>query len=68
LESKISERARRLPPSKFVEVRRLVIGRTDLIRLELGEPDFDTPQHIKEAAIQAINEGFTHYTSYTRAP
>ena len=39
-----------------------MIGRTDVIRLELGEPDFDTPQHIKEAAIQAINEGFTHYT------
>lgn len=62
MESKFSERARRLLPSKFAEVRRLVIGRTDLIRLELGEPDFDTPQHIKEAAIQAINEGFTHYT------
>ena len=39
------------------------MGRTDVIRLELGEPDFDTPKHIKEAAIQAINEGFTHYTS-----
>jgi len=37
--------------------------RPDIIRLELGEPDFDTPQHVKEAAIQAINEGFTHYTS-----
>jgi aspartate/methionine/tyrosine aminotransferase len=63
LESKFSDRARRLPPSKFAEIRRLVIERTDLIRLELGEPDFDTPQHIKEAAIEAINEGFTHYTS-----
>jgi len=36
--------------------------RTDIIRLELGEPDFDTPQHIKEVAIQAINDDFTHYT------
>ena len=63
MESKFSDRARRLPPSKFAEIRRLVIERTDLIRLELGEPDFDTPQHIKEAAIEAINEGFTHYTS-----
>jgi len=63
LESKFSDRARRLPPSKFAEIRRLVIERTDLIRLELGEPDFDTPKHIKEAAIEAINEGFTHYTS-----
>jgi len=63
LESKFSERTRRLPTSKFAEIRRMVIGRTDLIRLELGEPDFDTPQHIKEAAIKALNEGFTHYTS-----
>jgi aminotransferase len=63
LESKFSERVRRLPPSKFAEVRKLMMERTDVIRLELGEPDFDTPQHIKEAAIQAINEGFTHYTS-----
>jgi len=62
LESKFSERVRRLPPSKFVEVMRLVMGRADIIRLEVGEPDFDTPQHIKEAAIQAIKEGFTHYT------
>ena len=63
MESKFSERARRLPTSKFAEIRRMAIGRTDLIRLELGEPDFDTPQHIKDAAIEAINEGFTHYTS-----
>jgi aminotransferase len=63
LESKLSKRVQGLPPSKFAEIRRLTMGRTDLIRLELGEPDFDTPQHIKEAAIQAINEGFTHYTS-----
>ena len=63
MESKFSEKARRLPPSKFAEIRKLVMERTDIIRLELGEPDFDTPQHIKEAAIEAINEGFTHYTS-----
>lgn len=62
MESRFSERVRRLPPSKFAEVRKLMMERTDIIRLELGEPDFDTPQHIKEAAIQAINEGFTHYT------
>lgn len=33
-----------------------------VIPLGLGEPDFDTPLHIKQAAIQAINEGFTKYT------
>ena len=32
-------------------------------RLDIGEPNFDTPTHIKEAAVKAIREGFTHYTS-----
>lgn len=34
----------------------------DVIDLSLGEPDFDTPQHIKDAAIKAINENWSHYT------
>ncbi|MBE9562629.1 MAG: aminotransferase class I/II-fold pyridoxal phosphate-dependent enzyme, partial [Proteobacteria bacterium] len=34
----------------------------DIIGLGAGEPDFDTPQHIKDAAIEAINKGFTKYT------
>jgi aspartate aminotransferase len=35
----------------------------DVIRFDIGEPDFDTPAHIKEAGIAAIRSGFTHYTS-----
>jgi len=34
----------------------------DVVSLAAGEPDFDTPEHIKQAAIKAINEGFTKYT------
>ncbi len=34
----------------------------DVIDLSLGEPDFDTPQHVKEAAIKAINDNWSHYT------
>jgi aspartate aminotransferase len=34
----------------------------DAINLGLGQPDFDTPEHIKNAAIEAINNGFTGYT------
>ena len=34
----------------------------DIIDLSLGEPDFDTPQHIKDAAIQAITDNYSHYT------
>lgn len=34
----------------------------DIIDLSIGEPDFDTPVHIREAAKKAIDEGYTHYT------
>ncbi len=33
-----------------------------IVHLEIGEPDFDTPEHIKEAAFKALREGATHYT------
>jgi aspartate/methionine/tyrosine aminotransferase len=33
----------------------------DVVHLEIGEPDFDTPKNIKEAAVKAINSGYTHY-------
>jgi len=38
-------------------------GMKDVIRLEVGEPDFDTPEHIRNAAKKALDKGFTHYTS-----
>lgn len=34
----------------------------DVIDMSLGEPDFDTPTHIKEAAKQALDQGYTKYT------
>jgi (5-formylfuran-3-yl)methyl phosphate transaminase len=34
----------------------------DIVHLEVGEPDFDTPNCVKKAAVAAIDEGFTHYT------
>ncbi len=40
----------------------------DIISFAQGEPDFDTPDHIKEAAIQAIKEGFTKYTDVPGIP
>jgi aspartate/methionine/tyrosine aminotransferase len=33
----------------------------DVVHLEIGEPDFDTPKHIREAAKKAIDDGYTHY-------
>jgi len=40
----------------------------DIIGLGTGEPDFDTPEHIKQAAIEAINSGFTKYTPVDGIP
>ena len=56
----------RIQPSATVAVsamaRRLAAEGRDVIALSAGEPDFDTPESIKEAAIQAIRDGRTKYT------
>ena len=40
----------------------------DVIDLSLGEPDFDTPQHIKDAAVKAIHDNWSHYTPVAGYP
>nr|WP_315823056.1 aminotransferase class I/II-fold pyridoxal phosphate-dependent enzyme [Paraflavitalea speifideiaquila] len=40
----------------------------DVIDLSLGEPDFDTPQHIKDAAKKAIDDNYSHYTPVAGYP
>lgn len=40
----------------------------DILKLTLGEPDFNTPEHIKQAAIKGIEENFTHYTANAGMP
>jgi aspartate aminotransferase len=42
--------------------RELAAKGFNVINLSLGEPDFDTPQHIKDAAIKAINDNWSHYS------
>jgi len=63
----ISERVKRIKPSPTIAVTmraaELRAAGHDVIGLGAGEPDFDTPEHIKQAAIEAINEGFTKYTA-----
>src|SRR3989304_8524108 len=34
----------------------------NIVHLEIGEPDFDTPKNIKDVAVKAIQDGYTHYT------
>ncbi|UCE95138.1 MAG: pyridoxal phosphate-dependent aminotransferase [Candidatus Bathyarchaeota archaeon] len=40
----------------------------EIIHLEIGEPDFDTPENIREAAIKALNAGYTHYVPAAGIP
>ena len=49
-------------------VRELKAQGKDVIGLTLGEPDFDTPLHIREAAIQAVQESDTHYPPVAGKP
>lgn len=68
----LAERVQRLRPSStFAVISRVVElkaqGR-DIISLGAGEPDFDTPDHIKEAAIRAIRAGQTKYTPVGGTP
>ena len=63
----VSERMTRVMPSATSAVLNLAAklreeGK-DIISLGAGEPDFDTPIHIKEAAIKAIHDGYTKYTA-----
>lgn len=63
---KLSDRLERLSYSQtFVmsnKAREMKAGGIDVISLTLGEPDFDVPDNIKQAAIEAINENFSHYS------
>jgi aspartate/methionine/tyrosine aminotransferase len=46
----------------LARAKRLEAQGRHIIHLEIGEPDFDTPAHIQDAAIKAMREGYTHYT------
>ena len=57
-----SDRARAIKPSAIRRMLELSAGMKNVIHLEQGEPDFKTPEHIVEAATNAAQKGFTHYT------
>lgn len=63
LSGKIAESIRGIPKSGIREFFELVIGVPDVISLGVGEPDFCTPWHIREAAIKSLEQGRTSYTS-----
>jgi len=57
-----SNRVNLIKPSWIRRMLELSAGMKDVIHLEQGEPDFTTPRHILEAAVEATKRGFTHYT------
>jgi aminotransferase len=59
----IADHVRTIPRSGIRDFFDLVQGRADVISLGVGEPDFVTPWHIREAAIYALEHGKTSYTS-----
>ena len=69
---RLSARVGRIKPSPTLAVdaraKELKAQGKDIINLGAGEPDFDTPEHIKEAAIRAIRAGFTKYTAVDGTP
>ena len=67
MKTALSQRVLQLQPSPTLAVTAraaaLKAEGKDIIGLGAGEPDFDTPEHIKEAAIRAIRAGQTKYTA-----
>lgn len=62
----LAERLTRISEPQTIKMaklsRELKAQGIDIVDLSIGEPDFDTPVHIREAAKKAIDEGYTHYT------
>lgn len=72
MDLQLSDRVQQIKPSPTLAVTNraaeLKAEGKDIIGLGAGEPDFDTPEHIKQAAITAINNGFTKYTAVDGTP
>lgn len=68
LKKHIAHHVRDIPKSGIREFFDIVAQEKEVISLGVGEPDFDTPWHIREAAIYSLEQGRTHYTSNLGTP
>ncbi len=72
MDIKLSHRVQRIKPSPTLAISaragELKAAGKSVVNLGVGEPDFDTPEHIREAGINAIKEGFTRYTAVDGIP
>ena len=68
----LSEKVAAIAPSATIEIsnkaKKMEREGIDVISLSIGEPDFDTPQHIKDACISALERGETHYATSNGIP
>lgn len=68
LPERLAEHVRSVPRSGIRDFFDIVSEMPDVISLGIGEPDFDTPWHIREAAVFGLEKGATHYTSNLGLP
>ena len=69
---KLARRLNAIKPSPTLALNTrakvLAAAGEDVVGFAAGEPDFDTPVHIKQAAVQALDDGFTKYTATAGTP
>ncbi|GHP14151.1 aminotransferase [Lentilactobacillus fungorum] len=63
LSEKMNKRVAALTPAAILTFNQKISTIPDIVKLTLGEPDFNTPEHVKQAAINAINDNESHYTN-----
>ncbi len=63
MKMKLSNRVKVVPPSGIRKFFEMTIGMEDIISLGVGEPDFVTPWHVREACVYSLEKGHTMYTS-----
>ncbi len=72
IDTRLAERLKKINPSLTLAItskaKKLKSEGRDIVNFAAGEPDFDTPDFVKAAAISAINSGFTKYTPTTGIP
>lgn len=72
IDTRLADRLKKVTPSSTLAItskaKKLKSEGKDVITLAAGEPDFDTPDFIKQAAIDALNQGWTKYTPSTGIP
>ena len=71
-ERRVSTRAAQIKPAQTLAIaaraKEMARNGIDVISFSTGEPDFDTPSRVAQAGIDAINDGFTHYTDASGIP